>query len=994
MLPENAIVTPYPNLIQLNDIQAHLIRGAKPAAARYYFLRVDQAEDFVRFLRLPLLQGCFLTEHDIQQLRDGRRPAPPSPLFVNLAFTWTGLKALGLPDAILDQFPQAYIDGMAARALFLGDYGDDAPQCWEGFYGSRDLHVMVGLNYLPWLNGALERPDAWTPEEIAGHDNLLQGFWQQLCADPDGGNNGQPAGAHLLMSEAAHVIREQGQIREHFGFADGISQPYVSDGQSHRGGGGRKMTNSSPWEPLAAGEFLLGYSDELAVRNHQVPAGKNTVLLPQSPDPKVAAFQRLTHNGSFLVYRKLQQRVKEFRELSTQYGEDFCARLMGREQGGVPLTVKPKPPLDNDFDFGDDRTGARCPFASHMRRANPRLTISEGESEGTLRVDQHRLIRRAMPYGPYIPSGSDLTAAPEADRGLHFLCYNARIDSQFEFVQKNWINSCDFMGFSSNVIDPIVGNRTRDKLGLFSFNAETLPVYGLQQYVHVRGGEYFFTPGRKGLQLLLQLVQQVDPVRVPKQRIESWDPVQSDPLDVAKYVDAARLVAGNRFVKLWVQGSSGAQVPYYYFAYPDDMNAILSQPNVFTNDLYKKRIRTLTGGDMLLSQNETPKREQQKKLTWSLLDPADFEPRMQSVLGGTLEQIRTKFASTGKLELVEHLARRLPLAVIKNLYGIAPPHPGPDGILSKLQIAHFFDRTDYDDLPQIWQDNCGQYGFKTSPDDTLLFWVRMLFLQVFGNLINLDYITRLSQAAAAEFLPQLDRQIEDAVARPIDPASIMSGLIRIYRDEYGISDTDQLVKAVRQSLLELAVGSTDTTGKGIAGVISKLLSFGSNLMEAMSHLLADQPDGLKLLQAWVAQPALRPQLTPQMNGMLEQVVVKCLYMNPVAPLLPRLCLNGATYVSSAGETLNIEPGAMVCLVPQVTLLMELQQKLPWSNGKYLFMSDTPHACMGRRIAILEIREALKLLLTLPNVRPAAGPDGILQEKYRLPASMWLRCDVP
>ncbi|MFZ5602725.1 MAG: hypothetical protein ACOY7J_09745 [Pseudomonadota bacterium] len=986
-------MTSYPNLIQLADIQAHLIRGAKPAAARYYFLRVDHAEDFLRFLWQPQLQGCLLTEQDIQNLRDRRRPLPPAPLFVNLAFSWSGLKALGLPDAILEQFPQAFTDGMAARALFLGDYGGDAPECWEGYYGSRDIHVLVGLNYLPWLDGSGEKPGAWTDEEIAAHDRVLQDYWQRLCNDPQGGHAGQPAGAHLLMSEAAHVIREQGQIREHFGFADGVSQPYVSDGQKHRGGGGKKMTNSSPWEPLAAGEFLLGYSDELAVRNGLVPANANTELLPESSNPRVAAFQRLTRNGSFLVYRKLEQRVKEFRQFCDGKGKDFSTHLMGRNHDGVPLTAQNRPPLDNDFDFGNDRTGQQCPFASHMRRVNPRLTLSEGESEGTLRVDQHRLIRRAMPYGPYIPTGTDLAQAPDAQRGLHFFCYNARIDSQFEFVQKNWINNCDFMGFSSNVIDPIVGNRAREKLGLFSFNAETLPVYGLQQYVQVKGGEYFFTPGRKGLQLLLQLVQQVDPVRVPKQRIENWDPVQSDPLDVAKYVDATRLVGGNRFVKLWVQGSTGARVPYYYFAHPEDMNAILAQPNVFTNVLYKERIRKLTGGDMLLSKNETPQREQQKKLTGQLLSPANFEARMQAVLGGTLEQIRTGFASTGKLELAEHLARRLPLAVIKNLYGIAPPRMPADGILSRLQIAHFFDRTDYNEVPQIWRENCGNYGFRTTPDDTLLFWVRMLFLQVFGNMINLDYITRLSQAAAAEFLPLLDQQIDDAVARPTDPDSIMAGLIRMYRDEYGISDTDRLVKAVRQSLLELAVGSTDTTAKGIAGVVAKILQFGSNLQEAISHLLADQPEALKLLQAWLANPALRLQLTPQMNGLLEQVALKCLYLNPVAPLLPRFCLNGATYVSSVGETLNIEPGAMVCLVPQVTLLMELQQKLPWSNGRYLFMSDSPHACMGRQIALLEIREALKLLLTLPNVRPAAGPAGMLLEKYRLPASMWLRCDV-
>lgn len=986
--------------IQLDDIQAHLIRGAKPAAARYYFLRVDQADAFLRFLKHPLLQACLLTEQDIQTLRTGDRPPLPAPLFVNIAFTYAGMKALGLPDAVLEQFPQAFSDGMAARAIFIGDYGSDAPASWEGFYGSRDVHVMLGLNFLPWLTPGFEIPDAWTEAEIAAHDGVLQVFWHQLCSDSNAGANGQPLGARVLMQESAHVIREQRQIKEHFGFADGVSQPYVNDGQTHRGGGGKKMTDSSPWEPLAAGEFLLGYRDELAVRNGCEPlagADRDSELLPLAADPVAAAYQRLTRNGSFLVYRKLQQEVKAFRALCGNEGNEFASRLVGRDHGGTPLTTEPSKPLCNDFDYADDKSGQHCPFASHMRRVNPRLTLSEDKKEGTLRVDQHRLIRRAMPYGPYIPLNMNAGEAPNVARGLHFFCYNARLDSQFEFVQKNWINNCDFMQFSANVIDPIVGNRARDTMGQFSFNAEAVPVFGLQQYVHVKGGEYFFTPGKSGLQLLLQLAQQVDPLQQPKQRIETFNPVESDPLDVARYVDYTALVSGKRFVKLWVQNSAGYRMPYYYFAHPGDMNAILQQPNVYTNVLYRQRIQHLTGGDMLLSQNETPQRERQKELSWKLLQPANFEQRMQDVLGGELGNVRQQFLEHGKLELVEQMARRLPLAVIKNLYGIAPPAMPKDGILSRVQIAHFYDRTDYSGLPQLWQDNCEQYGFRTTPDDTLLFWVRMLFLQVFGNLYGVSYIADMAQAAAGEFLPQLDKQIRNIIndieasrLTPEQQSCLLAQFVQLYQRDYGYH-SDVLVKAVRQSVLELAVGSTDTTAKGIAVVVQKVLQFGVNFQAGLLNLLAGKPDAIKLVQAWVGNEAARPQLTPDMNKLLEGVAVKCLYMNPVAPLLPRFCLNGATYVTSAGETLNIEPGAMVCLVPQVTLGMELRGLLPDSNGRYLFMSDTPHACMGRQIALLEIREALKLLLGLPNVRPAAGADGKLQEKYKMPASMWLRC---
>ena len=39
----------------LDDIQAHLIRGAKPAAARYYFLGIRDVAAFLAFMQQPLL---------------------------------------------------------------------------------------------------------------------------------------------------------------------------------------------------------------------------------------------------------------------------------------------------------------------------------------------------------------------------------------------------------------------------------------------------------------------------------------------------------------------------------------------------------------------------------------------------------------------------------------------------------------------------------------------------------------------------------------------------------------------------------------------------------------------------------------------------------------------------------------------------------------------------------------------------------------------------
>lgn len=61
-------------VVHLNDIQTHLIRGAKPAAARYYFLGIQDVTAFLGFMQQPLLQSLLLSEQDIRALKKGFRP--------------------------------------------------------------------------------------------------------------------------------------------------------------------------------------------------------------------------------------------------------------------------------------------------------------------------------------------------------------------------------------------------------------------------------------------------------------------------------------------------------------------------------------------------------------------------------------------------------------------------------------------------------------------------------------------------------------------------------------------------------------------------------------------------------------------------------------------------------------------------------------------------------------------------------------------------------
>ena len=214
----------------------------------------------------------------------------------------------------------------------------------------------------------------------------------------------QGSGLELAHAQPAALL---GQQREHFGFTDGFSQPAI-EGVAREDVRGQGIPyKRAPWWPLSRtrwravkpGEFVLGYEDE-----DRGPA-------PAPPAP----FDR---NASYMVWRKLHQDVGGFRaQLAEQARrleldeELVAAKLVGRWRDGSPLVLRPDGPdpalgndkrRANDFRYGDDPLGLRCPRGAHVRRANPRDALGW---EGRLTA-RHRILRRGMPYGPALPDGA------------------------------------------------------------------------------------------------------------------------------------------------------------------------------------------------------------------------------------------------------------------------------------------------------------------------------------------------------------------------------------------------------------------------------------------------------------------------------------------------------------------------------------------------------------------------------------------------------------
>jgi len=330
----------------------------------------------------------------------------------------------------------------------------------------------------------------------------------------------QVAVRHVAHSPYATRLSDS----EHFGFVDGVSQPFIDDPvfrDRYRG----RMPDAHLVKP---GEFVLGYETETG-KPSQVPRLKD--------DSAETAFGR---HGTYLVMRQLQQNVAGFwncirraasrpalieqfmqspaaglhGDLDSHTVEEWlAAKMVGRWPDGTSLVdspARPAPPSEpgwhkpsNEFLYrGPDSLGLRCPIGAHVRRANPRDSLLEN---GPLSLDglrAHRILRRGRMYGPDV---EDRFVDDQEERGLFFICLNAYIERQFEFIQQMWIGNGKFSPVDGER-DPIIGHSSGRGTFTFPGWSGNSSVPDITNFVRVRGGAYFFLPGRSAISRLCQVL--------------------------------------------------------------------------------------------------------------------------------------------------------------------------------------------------------------------------------------------------------------------------------------------------------------------------------------------------------------------------------------------------------------------------------------------------------------------------------------------------------
>ncbi|MET8152682.1 Dyp-type peroxidase [Actinoplanes sp. NPDC049668] len=435
--------------IEIDDIQSAALRPRPvPYVGKFAFLRVDDRHAGRALLRrlLPAIDGGWPS------------PDPSQDAWVAVAFTHPGLRALGVPQESLDSFPEAFRQGMAARAARIGDVGESAPANWEPPFGTGEVHIAVS---------------ALSPDAARLH-KALERAHQAFAETP---------GVQVIWQQE---VRQLPTGRTTLGFRDGISHPNIE---------GVGLPGSNPREaPIKAGEFILGYPDE-------------TGNLPPMPSPDV-----LGHNGTYVAVRKIHTKVAAWRQYlrANSTGEQgealLAAKMVGRWPSGAPLTLTPEhddpelgadPHRNNDFLYreNDDR-GLRCPAGAHIRRVNPRDADIIGDAR------MHRLIRRGTTYGPPLPDG--VLEDDGADRGLIGVFTGAHLDRQFEFIKAEWVNDGNFIGYPGEQ-DPVAGHHNGTGTVTIPDKPIRRRLKNLPSFVTTRGGEYCFLPGLRALRWIADL---------------------------------------------------------------------------------------------------------------------------------------------------------------------------------------------------------------------------------------------------------------------------------------------------------------------------------------------------------------------------------------------------------------------------------------------------------------------------------------------------------
>ena len=346
------------------------------------------------------------------------------------AIAFAGLSAHGVAALALrfPSMPIAFRQGFKSRLISMPGRADTS--AWHQPWASAPVDALIVIA-------------AASASDLAQATSALRTHWQSIAKiDVESGS--------VLRLPSANPL-EKGTPIEHFGFADGNSQP----------------------------EFFIG-------KNTRTPAWKSTfdpaMNLARILVPEKLPVQSADRFGSYLAYLKIEQHLDRFKAATARLSTSACPMskvqagqmIMGRTREGKQLVHPSR--HENDFSADDDPKGVKWPFASHTRKMNSR---ESGEAAT-------RILRRGVPY----EEGNQ--------KGLLFQSFQASLQDQFEEIYFNWADQPHHPEDETGS-DPVIGRTLETPLKFPSTCPRGIKIADLTT---LRGGEYFYFPSITALQSL------------------------------------------------------------------------------------------------------------------------------------------------------------------------------------------------------------------------------------------------------------------------------------------------------------------------------------------------------------------------------------------------------------------------------------------------------------------------------------------------------------
>jgi cytochrome P450 len=358
-----------------------------------------------------------------------------------------------------------------------------------------------------------------------------------------------------------------------------------------------------------------------------------------------------------------------------------------------------------------------------------------------------------------------------------------------------------------------------------------------------------------------------------------------------------------------------------------DVTEVLKDPAFGVKEAYAARMEQTTGA-FFLGMDPGPQYDRESSLARRAVRPGDLDT-VRTIARETAKAQVDRARPSGQIDAVADFTHVIPIRVVQQYFGV----PGPD-------------------------------------DAVLERWMRTIFWEIFLNVPNDPAVTAAAAVSSRELAPYLmglvaARKQERAAGSKRD--DYLSRLVDQQRDPAGGLDDD----GIRRNIGGIIVGAVDTQSKAMAHALEQLLR---------------RPQGLE-----IALDAVREGN----DGLLARCVFEALRFDPINPVLPRMCHVDHVLAQGTPHAKTIPRGTMVYAATLAAMFDpdhvddpdEFRVDRPADD--YLHFGFGVHRCFGERFNDVVLPEAMKVILSLPNLRL----EGAMKYDGPFPTHLPLRFDV-